>query len=74
MLIAAVVKSADTRDLKSLGVKSVPVQVRSAASPYIKRCKLKVCTSFIFTYKITFSYKKEQAFKPALFSDKNLWG
>ena len=31
MLIAAVVKSADTRDLKSLGVKSVPVQVRSAA-------------------------------------------
>ena len=28
---AAVVELADTRDLKSLGVKSVPVQVRSAA-------------------------------------------
>ncbi len=28
---AAVAKQADARDLKSLGVKSVPVQVRSAA-------------------------------------------
>ncbi len=28
---AAVVESADTRDLKSLALKSVPVQVRSAA-------------------------------------------
>ncbi len=32
---AAVVKSADTRDLKSLGSNTIPVQVRSAA-PCIK--------------------------------------
>ena len=36
-LIAAVVELADTRDLKSLGVKSVPVQVRSAAPANVER-------------------------------------
>ncbi len=34
--LAAVVESADTRDLKSLGSNTVPVQVRSAA-PSISR-------------------------------------
>ena len=44
---AAVVESADTRDLKSLGVKSVPVQVRSAAP---KKCQTLIGLAF-FWYK-----------------------
>ena len=34
---AAVVKSADTRDLKSLGRNTVPVQVRSAAPSFLRK-------------------------------------
>ena len=40
IFIAAVVKSADTRDLKSLGSNTVPVQVRSAAPISLKARKI----------------------------------
>ena len=61
MLIAAVVKSADTRDLKSLGVKSVPVQVRSAASHILRGVNLKFAPLLYLLTKLLL-HKKEQAF------------
>lgn len=73
MLIAAVVKSADTRDLKSLGVKSVPVQVRSAASHILRGVNFKFAP-FIFAYEITFTYKRAGLLSLLFFFDKNLWG
>ncbi len=60
MLIAAVVKSADTRDLKSLGVKSVPVQVRSAASHILRGVNLKFAPLLYLLTKLLFHIKKSR--------------
>ena len=46
LIYAAVVEWADTRDLKSLGSDTVPVQVRSAA-PFFKSTRAILCFLFL---------------------------
>ena len=57
MTNAAVAEQADARDLKSLGVKSVSVQIRSAAPDKNETNPGRYRVRFVFLQEIVFGFK-----------------